>query len=43
MTDKRNGWLGGEANAGAPSCLVAYGRTNVDALHASGLGTVVSW
>ena len=32
-----------KANAGAPSCLVAYGKDNVDALHRSGLGTVVTW
>lgn len=32
-----------KANAGAPSCLVAYGRENVHALRVSGLGTVVTW
>lgn len=30
-----------EANAGAPSCLVAYGQENVRALEQSGLGYVV--
>ena len=28
-------------NSGAPICLIAYGRANVDALVASGLGHVV--
>lgn len=32
-----------KANAGAPSCLVAYGQQNVSALRRSGLGTVVRW
>ena len=32
-----------KANAGAPSCLVAYGQDNVDALRHSGLGQVVTW
>ena len=32
-----------KANAGAPSCLVAYGHGNVESLRASGLGTVVTW
>ena len=32
-----------KANAGAPSCLVAYGQDNVEALRVSGLGQVVTW
>ena len=33
-----------ESNAGAPSCLVAYGQDNVDALASCGLpGTLTRW
>lgn len=30
-----------KANSGAPSCLIAYGKNNVDALKSSGLGILV--